>query len=135
MADKAQALHNFWSSFDIMAIDEQSAYDTATLDELNIVYPYITYEVATDEFDEPVAIGADIWDNSTSWARIEQKASQIADAIGRGGVMQPYTGGAVWITRGTPFAQRMAAQDAASAGTGFDLRRIHININAEFLSA
>lgn len=129
MIDKAQALHNFWSSFDIMAIDEQSAYDTATLEELNIVYPYITYEVATDAFGKAVSIGADLWDRSTSWARVSQKAEQIAETIGRGGVMQPYTGGAIWVTRGSPFAQRVAAEN------DYDIRRIHININAEFLTA
>ena len=118
-----------------MAIDEQSAYDEQTLEELNIEYPYITYEVAVDSFDAPVAIGADLWDKSTSWARLAQKAEQIANAIGRGGVMIPFDGGAVWITRGTPFSQRMAPQDAATAAAGYDLRRIHININAEFISA
>ena len=127
--DKIQALHSFWSSFDIMAIDEQSAYDENTLDDMNIEYPYISYEVATDAFDAPVAIGADIWDRSTSWARISQKAEQISEAIGRGGKMIPYEGGAVWITRGTPFSQRVDAE------SGIDIRRIHININAEFLSA
>ena len=129
MIDKAQALHNFWSSFDIMAIDEQSAYDSKTLEELNIVYPYITYEVATDAFGAAVSIGADLWDKNTSWARVSQKAEQIAETIGRGGVMQPCTGGAIWITRGSPFAQRVAAEN------DYDVRRIHININAEFLTA
>lgn len=127
--DKVQALHHFWSSFQIPAIDEQSAYDEKTLEDLNIDFPYITYEVATDSFDEPVAIGADVWYRSTSWAEATAKAQQIENAIGRGGKLVAYDEGALWITRGSPFTQRLAAEN------GYDVRRIHININAEFLSA
>lgn len=127
--DKVQALQSFWASFQIPAIDEQSAYDEQTLESLNITYPYITYEVATGSFDEPVAIGADVWYQSTSWAEITSKAQEIEAAIGRGGVMIPFDNGAIWITRGVPFAQRLAAEN------DYDVRRIHININAEFFSA
>ena len=127
--DKAQALQAFWDSFGWTAIDEQSAYDETTIAQMNISYPYITTETATGEFDAPVALGADLWDRSTSWARITQKALEIEQEIGMGGKLVAYDGGAVWITRGSPFSQRMAAE------TGYDLRRIHININAEFLSA
>ena len=128
--DKAQALYQFWSSFGIPAIDEQSAYDEGTLDALNITFPYLSYETATDSFDTPVALSADLWYQSTSWAAISQKAEAISDYIGMGGRVIPYDNGAVWFTRGTPFAQRMAED------TGKDnIRRIHININAEFLSA
>ena len=127
--DKVQALHSFWAGFGWPAIDEQSAYDEKTLEEMNIDFPYITYEVATDEFDAPVAIGADLWDKSTTWTAVSQKAEQIYDAIGRGGRLVGYDEGCVWITRGNPFAQRQDAE------TGYDVRRIHININAEYLSA
>jgi len=49
--------------------------------------------------------------------------------VGMGGVFVPYDGGAIWITRGSPFSQRISAESSN------DTRRIHININAEFLSA
>ena len=123
--DKAQALYSFWAGFDWLAIDEQSAYDT-TFDPPE---KYISYEAAYDSFDAPVAIGADLWHRSMSWAEISQKAEEISEAIGRGGKMIPYNGGAIWITRGSPFSQHM------SADTSYDVRRIHININAEYLSA
>lgn len=125
--DKAQALHTFWSGFGLPAIDEQSAYDTDTLEKLSITYPYITYEAATSDLGDTLTLGADLWYDSTSWAGIEAKAAQIIDALGRGGTVIPYTGGALWITHGA--ARRMAAE------VGFDVRRIHIDINAEFLSA
>lgn len=123
--DKWQALNSFWNGFQLLAIDEQSAYDT-TFDPPD---QYITYEASADSFDYPIAIGADLWYRSMSWAAISQKAEEISNFIGRGGVMIPYDGGAIWITRGSPFSQRMSAE------TGYDMRRIHININAEFLSA
>lgn len=129
MVDKAKALHSFWNSLTWPAIDEQSAYDDKTLENMNIDFPYITYEVQTDSFDYPVAIGADLWDKSTSWAAVAQKAEEFSNKIGRGGIFVPYDNGAIWITRGSPFSQRMDAE------TSNDVRRIHININAEFLSA
>ena len=127
--NKVQALHQFWSSFGIDAIDEISAYDEKTIEERHIDYPYISYEVQTDSFDAPVAIGADIWDRATNWKRVSEISEQISEAISRGGAIVAYDGGAVWITRGTPFSQRMDAE------SGIDIRRIHININAEFISA
>lgn len=123
--DKAQALYSFWASFGILAVDEQAMYDT-TFDPPD---QYLSYEDAQDSFDSPVSIGADLWYRSMSWAEISQKAEEIGEAIGRGGIMIPYDGGALWITRGTPFSQRMSAE------TSNDVRRIHININAEYLSA
>lgn len=127
--DKAQALNSFWNSFSWQAIDEQSAYDESTLDQLEIEFPYITYEVATGEFGDQISIGCDLWDKSTTWSRVSQKADDISARISRGGIFVPYDGGAIWITRGSPFSQRMDAE------TSNDVRRIHININAEFLSA
>lgn len=127
--DKAQALHSFWAGFDIPAIDEQSSYDDKVMEQLGITYPYITYEAAVGDFDEPVLLGADLYYRSDSWAQIEEKAAQIAHVIGYGGKIVHYDGGAIWIKRGNPPYQRMGAENV------FNIRRIHININAEFLSA
>ena len=128
--DKAQALHSFWSSFGLPAIDEQSAYDDGTLEQLGIAFPYISYETATDYLDGPVMLGADLWYKSTSWADITRKADAIGDYIGLGGKVIRYQGGGLWVCRSTPFAQRMAEDTWAD-----NIRRIHINIQAEFLSA
>ena len=126
--NKAQALYNFWSSFSLPAIDEQSSYDTDTLEQLNITYPYLTYETSTASLDEPLLLGADLWYRSTSWAGAESKAEEIATAIGSG-AKEFYTDGCIWITKGQPFSQRMPS-DATN-----NIRRIHLNINAEFQSA
>lgn len=128
--DKAQALYTFWNSFDLPAIDEQSAYDEGTLESLGISFPYITYETAVDYLDSPVTIGADIWYKSTSWEAISKKADEIGAYIGLGGRVLRYDGGGLWITRGAVFAQRMAEESGNDS-----IRRIHINIQAEYLSA
>lgn len=126
--NKVQALYGFWSSFGIPAIDEQSAYDESITKELNLDFPYITYETVVGELNDSVTLNADLYYRSSSWEEIEKKAAEIFDAIGYGGTFVPYDGGAIWIKRGTPPYQRMGAENV------FDIRRIHFNINAEFLS-
>ena len=129
MANKTQALYGFWSGFRIPAIDEQSSYDTATMEQLGITYPYITFESAVGEFGEEITLGADLYYRSSTWAEIESKAAEIADAIGYAGTLVPYDGGgAIWIKRGNPIYRRMGADNA------FDIRRIHFDVTAAFLS-
>lgn len=120
--DKAQALNGFWSSFSLACYDEQTVPDEAVL-------PYITYETITDSLDNQLRLTGSLWYRSKSWEEITQKAQEIADYLGPGGVNLPYDGGSLWITRGTSFAQRIA--DPNDDG----VRRIYININAEFLGS
>ena len=65
----------------------------------------------------------------TSWATATEKAEEISRYIGLGGRLIPYEGGAIWITRGKPFAHRTVVEE------DYDFRRISLSINAEFLSA
>ena len=127
--DKTQALHSFWSSFNIPAIDEQSAYDEGVLESLGVPKRYITYEAATSNLGDALALTASIWDKSTSWAWITQKADEIAAYIGYGGRVLPVDGGYLWIKLGSPFARRMSDEN------NYDLRRIYLTISAEYLTA
>ena len=127
--DKAQALHSFWSSFSWDAIDEQSAYDTGTMEDLSITDRYISYEVLTGSLGNPLMLTASLWHRSTSWETITKKADEIAAYIGYGGRVLPVDGGYIWIKLGQPFAQRMAAE------TNYDLRRIVLTIEVDFLTA
>lgn len=122
--DSAQALHQFWSGFG------WKAYDASTVPSKDFEpeMPRITYEVSTSEFDYPVQLTASLWDRSYSWASVSRKADEIYSALGKGGVVLPYDGGAIWITRASPFSQRLSDVDDA-------VRRIMINVNAEFISA
>lgn len=118
--DKAQALYAFWSGYDLPAYDETNAPEDAP-------FPRITYETATDSFGGEVALSAALWYYSTSWEAISKKSAEIAADIGMGGKMLKTNDGAIWVKRGTPFAQRVAE-------TNDSLRRIVMNITAEFFT-
>lgn len=119
--NKAQALHSFWSSFGI------PAYEATTVDEERAGDFYITYDVVTDSLDRAVPMSASIWQkNSTSWEAVTLKAEQISDALIQVKTI-PLDIGYLYITRGQPFAQRMADENDS-------VRRIYINIMAEYLA-
>lgn len=123
--NKAQAIHDFWSSFGLLAIDEQSAYDEQ---DIELPANYITYELQTANFGDPIQLTASLWYYSTSWEEITEKANEIAEYIGYGGRMLKVDGGYVWIKLGQPFAQRMAVEQE-------NYRRIILNITVDFLTA
>lgn len=119
--DKAQAIHQFWSSFGLPAYDENTVPQNASM-------PRITYNVATDSLETVVNMSASLWYRSTSWQAITQKAAQIEKYLSRpGGKVIDIDIGKVWIVKGSPFAQRMADPDDS-------IRRMYLNIQVEFLT-
>ncbi len=124
LPDKAQALYQFWSSFEWAAYDESSVPTGSSAPE----FPYITYSVATDNLGNDVGLTGSLWYRSSSWAAISQKAEEIAKRIEN---LSPIKieGGYMWLKRGSPFAQRMSDPNDDM------IRRIYINITAEFLTA
>ena len=119
--NKVQTLHEFWNSFGVPAYSAETVPDTA-------VMPYITYEVATDSIGYTTNMIASIWFRSYSWSAITELAEEIAEYIVN---MYPATvkidGGRLYITKGTPFAQRISDEDDA-------IRRIVLSIDAEYLT-
>ncbi len=122
---KAAAIYNFWSSFGLVAYEE-NAVPTGD-DAPN--FPYITYQLVTDSFYNEVLMTASLWYRSTSWAQANAKSEEISEAIGLGGKIIKCDGGRIWLKRGTPFAQRMGDE------TDSLIKRIYINITAEFFTA
>ena len=59
--------------------------------------------------------------------KVQEKEEQIAEFIGRGGVMISYDGGSMWIQKASPWAQRM--NDPSDEM----IRRIVLNVTIEFL--
>lgn len=118
--DKVQTLHTFWSGFGLKAYDENSVPDTAKL-------PYITYESSVDSFGNFIALTANLWYRSSSWSEITAKEQEIADFITRGGRMINYDGGAMWIQRASPWAQRLPEANDDM------IRRIVLNYTIEFM--
>ena len=121
--NKFQAIQSFWSSFGIPAFDE----NTVPTGEDRPAFPYITYNAAIGSLGETVAMSASLWYYGTSWSLITTKLLEIEAALGRGGVTLGLDDGAVWIRKGSPFAQRMSDPDDM-------IRRIYINIEAEYFT-
>lgn len=121
---KEQALTKFWEGFGLTAYDENSVPSG----ENKPAYPYITYNVVTGSFGSNLSLTASLWYKSSSWEAITNKADEISRAIGLGGVILTYDDGAIWIKRGDSFAQRMNDPNDS-------IRRIYLNINAEYISA
>ena len=123
--DKEQTLHQFWSQFKLDKVSVP-AYDSSTVPE-DATYPRITYEVITDNIGVQNVLTASIWDRSRSWQSVTEILHDIEDTIGYGGQTLHCKGGMVWISRGVPFAQRMADTDDS-------IRRIVVNIEVEFIT-
>lgn len=121
--DKAQVVHNFWSSFGIPAYDENTVPDDAT-------FPYITYSVSTGSLDDFVLLTATVWYRSYSWADITHKVDEITRRLTE---MSPPTikfdGGRAYFVKGDPFAQRMSEVNDDMT------RRMYLQVNAEFLTS
>lgn len=116
----AQALQAFWSNFNLSAYDENTVPDKVEL-------PYITYESGDDFFGSRSAKSASLWYRSPSWVEITEKEQEIAEYIGHGGRMLAVDGGAIWVNRGSPWAQRMAEPSDNM------VRRIILNYEIEFI--
>lgn len=119
--NKWQAWQQFWEGFDIPAYDVQSVPD-------NAVFPYITYEAQIDSLDRVLSLTTSVWYRSSSWKGASDKAQEIEQALGNGGVTIPLDLGYLWINKGTPFAQRLTEPNDDL------IKRIVINIQAEYLS-
>lgn len=119
--NKAQALNQFWQDASgLVAHDETRVPEDAVL-------PYMTYETAVSDFDNEIPLTASLWYRSESWKTITEKEMAIADYIGRGGRMVAYEGGAFWIKKANPWAQRMTEPSDDM------IRRIVLNVSIEFI--
>lgn len=122
---KAAALHKFYSSFGLIAYEENAVPTGRDAP----AFPYLTYSVSTDSFGTDVSLSVSLWYRGASWTEANAKAEELSRGIGRGGVVLKCDGGAIWLRRGVPFSQSM--------GDGEDdmIKRKYINITAEFITA
>lgn len=131
--NKSQAITEFWNSFGIPAFDENTVPEYVDDGKGNLIKlqpPYITYNVVEDDLDNVVNLYASIWYHSTSWREVTLKVGEVSKRITE---MYPPTiqldNGRLYLAKGTPFAQRMSDPNDDM------IRRIYINIQAEFLTA
>ena len=126
--DKWQAIQKFWGSFGLPAYDENSVPEYITDEngnEVKVEPPYITYSAQTASFEAPILLTASIWYRSQSWEAISKKADEIALNSHK---LIKLDDGYLFITQGSPFAQRMNDTDET-------IKRIYINLMCEFFTS
>jgi hypothetical protein len=120
---KAAAVYSFLSGFGIPAYASASVPSDAE-------FPYLTYDFVSASFgDGQNALTVNVWYRTDSEAVLNAKAEEISIAVGRGGRVVPCDGGAVWITKGSPFCQAVNAN-----ADDEKVKRRYINLNIEFLT-
>jgi len=97
MTNTAKALYQFFSGFGLDAYGEYNIPDDAPL-------PYISYQLIEPDWDDSGTFYARVWYRSTSYVDINAKLSEIKAAVGEG-VSVRTPGGAVYLSKGTPFIQ------------------------------
>ena len=117
------AVYTFLSSFGIPAYAASSVPDQAT-------FPYLTYDLVLGEWGHPeVNMPVNVWYRTDSEAIPNAKVREISQAIGMGGVLLHCDGGALWLKKGSPWAQAMTVE-----GEDEKVKRRYVNINIEYLT-
>ena len=120
--DKQQALYHFWrQATGLEAYEENKIPDNAKL-------PYVTYQTQIGALDEPVFPIGHIWDDKRlSFTALDGYLARLEAYLPRvSGKCIPMDEGIMYVTRGTPFAQRESDGEGA---VGY-----LINLGIEFLS-
>ena len=127
---KAGAIHQFWNSFGLSAYEENWVYDIGEDGKpVKPNYPYITYQLVTDDLGNEVQMTASVYYRTEEWVTPNSKVNEISQRFGGRGVTLNCDGGKIWLKRGTPFAQNMGDD------TDNLIKRKYLNITAEFLTA
>lgn len=114
MIKTAQALTDFFNSFNIPAYTENNIPDTAEL-------PYITYPLREPEWDSQTMFWATVYFRSRESELYGiEKADEIVAAIGQG-IRLPIDGGYVVLWPQTPLVQSMPPNK--------DVRAVYINLS------
>ncbi len=121
---KAAAIQGFWESFGLEAFEENAVPTGDDSPE----FPYITYELVTDDLGNVAAMTASLWYRGTSWVPANAKADEVGARLGYAGVRLPCDGGCIWLRRGVPFAQSMGDPDDNM------IRRKVLAVDAMFLT-
>lgn len=120
MIQTAEALYQFFSGFGLPVYEEDAVPTEARP-------PYITVRIVEPAWNDSAMTYARIWYRSMGAAALYAVADAIRDAIGEG-VCLPTESGAVWLYKGTPFAQLMAFEGDPA------LKAIYLNLTLHALT-
>ena len=115
---KDEALQSFFEKFGIPAYPEGT-------EPKNVQMPYLTYAPTFDSIGQQVSIPVNLWCRTESEAVPNAKAQEIAKLLP---MYVACDGGAILLTRGTPWCQAMTLPEASN------IKRRYINIVAEYLT-
>lgn len=130
--NKQQAYNTFWNGFGVLAFEENSVPSDEIIENMiksglaSSKFPYITYQVITDDLGNAVFPTASIWDRNTSWERIDLLSNRISAYIQNMNTIK-LDNGRMFMTKGTPFAQHGAEEDS-------DIKRVIMNLGVEFFT-
>ncbi|UYJ48713.1 MAG: hypothetical protein OGM82_12355 [Flavonifractor plautii] len=95
----------------------------------DVVMPYGTYEYPDGAFDAgEIGLTVNLWFRTESEAIPDEKAQELSQRIGYGGVYILCDEGYIWLKRGSPWCQSLVYQDDPA------IKRRYINITAEYLT-
>lgn len=112
------ALYAFFSGFGVEAYADTAVPDDA-------VMPYITYPIIKGILGEPVSLTVNFWARTTSEKVLNDMVNKISSSLPK---YQPYDGGAILFTHGSPFSQ------ALTDSSDDTVKRRYMNITAENLT-
>lgn len=122
------AIYRWLNGFGIPAYASSSVPDQTS--DMWRGFPYITYDIVLGEWDEAeVNMPVNVWYRTESEAEPNAKVREIGEAIGLGGTVIKCDGGALWIKKGSPWAQAVVID-----GEDPMVKRRYVNINIEFLT-
>ena len=122
------AIYSFLNGFSIPAYASSSVPDQSSPEWKG--FPYITYDLVLGEWGQPeVNMPVNVWYRTDSEALPNAKVREISKAIGMGGVLLHCDGGALWLKKGSPWAQAMTVE-----GEDEKVKRRYVNINIEFMT-
>lgn len=131
--NKQQAYNSFWQSFGVLAFEENTVPEDQVIEKLieggaaANKYPYITYQVLTDDIGAPVFPTASIYDRSSSWEKADTLANLISARIKEMNTIK-LDNGRMFITKGSPFSQHMDEEGDRA------IRRVVLNLGIEFFT-
>lgn len=117
------ALHAFLSGMGMPAYPRAAVPDGAEL-------PYLTYPLTVGYWDGgEVNIPITMWFRTTSEAIPNAAVRHVKEVVPRGGVVVPCDGGALWVKRGSPFAQALLVE-----GEEDGVKRRLVNLDVEYMT-
>lgn len=118
---KSKALNEFFNSFGL------PAYPVTSVPK-DSIFPWLTYEnTIGNAGDEPITISVNLWYYTESEKEPNDKADEIAKAIGLGGTVINHDDGVIWIKRGTPWSNSLNDENDPA------IKRRSLNVVLEFI--